>query len=117
VSAVARVSRVSEVAEREAPALLAYLQERGLVPGAERSLKSARGRQWVTDKTYGPQRRDLAAVRCAQNALLRLWARLSGRLSFAMTCRSMDQGSASGTQVTYAFSAIQSELPVQPIQA
>jgi DtxR family transcriptional regulator, Mn-dependent transcriptional regulator len=35
LSAVARVSRVSEVAEREAPALLAYLQERGLVPGAE----------------------------------------------------------------------------------
>lgn len=34
-STVARVSRVSEVAEREAPALLAYLQERGLVPGAD----------------------------------------------------------------------------------
>ncbi len=34
-STVVRVSRVSEVAEREAPALLAYLQERGLVPGAE----------------------------------------------------------------------------------
>jgi len=34
-STAARVSRVSEVAEREAPALLAYLQEKGLVPGAE----------------------------------------------------------------------------------
>ncbi|HVC75257.1 MAG TPA: FeoA family protein [Candidatus Micrarchaeaceae archaeon] len=29
------MSRVFEVAEREAPALLAYLPERGLVPGAE----------------------------------------------------------------------------------
>jgi Fe2+ transport system protein FeoA len=27
------VSRVSEVAEREAPSLLAYLHERGLIPG------------------------------------------------------------------------------------
>jgi Fe2+ transport system protein FeoA len=34
-STVARVSRVSEVAEREAPALLAYLQEKGVIPGAE----------------------------------------------------------------------------------
>jgi hypothetical protein len=42
-----------------------------------------------------PQRRDRAAVRCAQNALPRLCARLSGRLSFAMTCGSMDQGFAS----------------------
>jgi DtxR family Mn-dependent transcriptional regulator len=31
----AAVSRVSEVAEREAPLLLAYLDERGLVPGRE----------------------------------------------------------------------------------
>jgi DtxR family Mn-dependent transcriptional regulator len=31
---VARLSRISEVAEREAPALLRYLQERRLVPGA-----------------------------------------------------------------------------------
>jgi DtxR family Mn-dependent transcriptional regulator len=31
----ASVSRVSEVAEREAPLLLAYLDERGLVPGRE----------------------------------------------------------------------------------
>ena len=31
----ATVSRVSEVAEREAPALLAYLHERGLVPGRQ----------------------------------------------------------------------------------
>ncbi|HUZ85889.1 MAG TPA: metal-dependent transcriptional regulator [Candidatus Baltobacterales bacterium] len=34
-SAAASVSRVSEVAEREAPLLLAYLSERGLVPGRE----------------------------------------------------------------------------------
>ena len=33
--AAAGVSRVSEVAEREAPLLLAYLSERGLVPGRE----------------------------------------------------------------------------------
>ncbi|HZV48451.1 MAG TPA: metal-dependent transcriptional regulator [Candidatus Dormibacteraeota bacterium] len=32
--AVVRVSRISEVAEREAPALLRYLQDRSLVPGA-----------------------------------------------------------------------------------
>ena len=31
----ARVSRVSEVAEREAPALLGYLHERSLLPGVE----------------------------------------------------------------------------------
>jgi Fe2+ transport system protein FeoA len=31
----ARVSRVSEVAEREAPALLGYLHERNLLPGVE----------------------------------------------------------------------------------
>ena len=33
--AKARVTRISEVAEREAPILLTYLHERGLVPGAE----------------------------------------------------------------------------------
>lgn len=34
----ARITRVSEVAEREAPALLAYLQQRALIPGQEISV-------------------------------------------------------------------------------
>ncbi|HYL08158.1 MAG TPA: metal-dependent transcriptional regulator [Candidatus Udaeobacter sp.] len=34
----AEITRVSEVAEREAPALLAYLHERGLTPGREVSI-------------------------------------------------------------------------------
>jgi hypothetical protein len=38
VGARASVTRVSEVAEREAPLLLAYLHERKLVPGREVSV-------------------------------------------------------------------------------
>jgi DtxR family Mn-dependent transcriptional regulator len=54
----AAISRVSEVAEREAPLLLAYLDERGLVPGRElvvvevddigRTIRIKAGRREVT---------------------------------------------------------------------
>ena len=37
----ASITRVSEVAEREAPALLAYLHERGVVPGSEVAVMEA----------------------------------------------------------------------------
>lgn len=37
----ARLTRVSEVAEREAPLLLAYLHERGLTPGREVTVREA----------------------------------------------------------------------------
>jgi DtxR family transcriptional regulator, Mn-dependent transcriptional regulator len=39
----AAVSRVSEVAEREAPSLLTYLHERGLTPGREVTVKEVDG--------------------------------------------------------------------------
>ncbi|HUZ86951.1 MAG TPA: metal-dependent transcriptional regulator [Candidatus Baltobacterales bacterium] len=67
--ALARVSRVSEVAEREAPRLLAYLHERDLVPGREIELVDADD----VAKTIRVRVRGID-VTLGQETAARLWA-------------------------------------------